>query len=560
MNFEPDFIRKAREKFSVSLYPWQQLVISNILAGYESYRQTLNECCIGEPDGEILYDQDGSSRAREIILLPTGAGKSLCFQVPSLILPGATLVVYPLLALMADQKRRLDGCGIESVVLKGGQSVEERKEIFEKIESGIKFIIANPEILSSEKILSELKKCNITHLVIDEAHCCTQWGDSFRPSYLELTKIVENLNPPVVTAFTATASPTVLNRINEIIFKGDAHIVRGDGDRTNLFFEVVKTESKDTSLLIQILKNKRPSVVFCNSRGGTEKTAKMLRRVLGENDIRFYHAGMEKQEKTDTEKWFHGNPRGILVCTCAWGMGVDKSDIKTVIHYNFPSTQEAYMQEAGRGGRDGSVSKAILLWSSSDEEKLTRIENEYITSPANFFRAYVSGDYCRRKILLCALGENNFLEKGTPAKVDGLEKYKINSSVITIMDFIASQPAAEYIPAEVPPEDTYPDLKYEEKSGICSGCDVCFGSKQEISDYNLVYDFIKKNNRRFTYESLVSTLIKIFNEETYKKYGKKVWEPENIKMILDFLISRKYIFLTKVIPEKSRVVINCKNV
>ena len=530
MNFEPDFIRKAREKFSVSLYPWQQLVISNILTGYETHCKTVSDSFNEEINSEILYDEDGCSRAREIVLLPTGAGKSLCFQVPSLILPGATLVIYPLLALMADQKRRLDSCGIDSVVLRGGQSIEERNMIFKKIDSGIKFIIANPEILSSGKILTELKKSNITHLVIDEAHCCTQWGDSFRPSYLELTKIVEFLDPPVVTAFTATASPTVLNRINEIIFKGDAHIVRGDGDRTNLFFEVIKTESKDTSLVLQILKNKRPAVVFCNSRSGTEKTAKMLRRILGEDDIKFYHAGMEKQEKTDTEKWFHDNPYGILVCTCAWGMGVDKSDIKTVIHYNFPSTQEAYMQEAGRGGRDGSISKAILLWSSRDEEKLIQVKNEYIT--------------------------NNFLEKGKPTKINNLEKYKINPSMITIMDFIASQPSPEYFSCEIPSEDSYPDLKYEEKNSICSGCDVCFGSKAGMSDSEIVYNFVKKNNRRFNYELLINNLLKSFNSETLKKYKIKIWEPENIKLILDFLLRQGRISITKFIPEKSRVIIN----
>lgn len=557
MDFEPGFIKKAKEKFSVSLYPWQQLVISNILAGYEAYCQA-SDCMVkNEYDSELLYDEDGSGRAREIVLLPTGAGKSLCFQVPSLVLPGATLVIYPLLALMADQKRRLDSCGIESVVLRGGQSVEERKEIFSKIESGIKFIIANPEILSSEKILSGLKKNGITHLVIDEAHCCTQWGDSFRPSYLELTKIVDYLNPPVVTAFTATASPLVLNRINEIIFKGDAHIVRGDGDRTNLFFEVVRCESKDTALVMQILKNRRPSVVFCNSRAGTEKTAKMLRRILGENDIRFYHAGMEKEEKTNTEKWFQNNPRGILVCTCAWGMGVDKSDIKTVIHYNFPSTQEAYMQEAGRGGRDGSVSKAILLWSSTDEKKLSEVKNAYITSPENFFKAYVSGNYCRRKILLGALGEKEFFENNEPLKVNNLDKYRINPAVTNIMDFIASQPSPQYIQGEVPAEDIYPDIKYEEKSSVCSGCDVCFGLKAGIEDFNLVYNFIRKNNKRFTYETLVSVLLKKFNSETYKKYKKIIWEPENIKMILDYLISNKYVSFTKFLPEKSRVTTMC---
>ena len=221
----------AMESFGIKyLFPWQRLVIANIMDAASGENQ------------EVLGNQ--------IVLLPTGAGKSMCFQVPAMLLSGPTLVIYPLLALMTDQQRRMEEGGIKCVVFRGGQSAEERENSFKMIEEGAKIIIANPEVLSSPALLERLKACGIQHVAIDEAHCVSEWGDSFRPAYLELGRILKELAVPVVTAFTATASPEVLSRVAEVLFEGSAHIVRSESDRPNIHYYVRSAPAKKTAALI----------------------------------------------------------------------------------------------------------------------------------------------------------------------------------------------------------------------------------------------------------------------------------------------------------------------
>ncbi|ULQ60511.1 DEAD/DEAH box helicase [Brucepastera parasyntrophica] len=306
------------------LFPWQRLVIANILDAIEAVRAAENK----DSDDEC-YDEDGAHRGRQIILLPTGAGKSLCFQLPALVLDKPTLVIYPLLALMGDQLRRMEENGIRPVLFRGNQNTEERENQYRRLDGRdgqppANLIIANPEILSVEKILKKIAERGVGHIAVDEAHCVSEWGDSFRPAYLDLKKIIEKLNPPAVTAFTATASPPVLERIAEILFDGRAHIVRGDSDRPNIQYSVIHCFNKPAALIRAVAGNQRPLVVFCSTRGQTERTALLLRETLNDTDIRFYHAGLEKEEKQKIESWFHGHERGILCTTCAWGMGVDK--------------------------------------------------------------------------------------------------------------------------------------------------------------------------------------------------------------------------------------------
>ena len=191
----------AQKSFGIKfLFPWQRLVIANILDSSGAENKDF------EIDGQI-NENDGVCRGKQIVLLPTGAGKSLCFLTPALLLDGPTLVMYPLLALMADQQRRMQEGSLSCVVFKGGQTQEEREENFRKIECGqARVILANPEVLQNEKIICRLKKCGIAHIAIDEAHCVSEWGDSFRPAYLTLGKIIKELGVKTVTAFTATAS------------------------------------------------------------------------------------------------------------------------------------------------------------------------------------------------------------------------------------------------------------------------------------------------------------------------------------------------------------------
>ena len=371
-----------------ALTPWQRLVIANIMDAAKS-------------DTKSSKDDDTDSLKKQIVLLPTGAGKSLCFQVPALLLSGATLVVYPLRSLMSDQERRIKAAGIECAVLRGGQSKDEREAAFSKIENGAKIIIANPEILVLPKIRARLKKCALAHIVIDEAHCVSEWGDSFRPAYLELGKIIDELNAPVVTAFTATASPEVLSRISDILFGGAAHIVRGESDRPNIRYCVRKTAAKQQALLQLLPRCKRPLLIFCSTRRGAEEASRGINACFGRGSARFYHAGLEREEKERIETWFFQSTDGILCATCAYGMGVDKPDIRTVIHVDAPETAERYLQEAGRAGRDGSGANAILLWSQED---CIRFADAAKKREGAAMRRFAETRGCRRLVLLDALG------------------------------------------------------------------------------------------------------------------------------------------------------------
>jgi ATP-dependent DNA helicase RecQ len=260
-----------------------------------------------DEDDEDKADSDRECLGRQIVILPTGAGKSLCFQLPAMLAEGPTLVIYPILGLMSDQERRLEERGFSPVVLRGGQSGEEREAVWEKLRSGqSKFIIANPEVLLTPQVIARLEGLKIIHIVIDEAHCVSEWGESFRPSYLEIRKITEAAKAPIITAFTATASAQVLEKIETYIF-GDSGALRiiGNPDRRNISYAARGCIVKNLAVRDLILKNQRPAIVFCSSRKGTEKLTGYLRNELSElgmpwaKEIRFYHAGLEREEKKD---------------------------------------------------------------------------------------------------------------------------------------------------------------------------------------------------------------------------------------------------------------------
>ena len=407
------------------LFPYQRLVVANILEAAEAAGLALawpggSELAPGDPPAEAFSDR--GRLGRQIVILPTGAGKSLCFQLPAMIIEGITLVIYPILSLMTDQKRRLNEKGVSLVVLRGGQTKEERDDIWEKLEAGeSRFVIANPEVLLTPQVMSRfakggLRKTRVAHVVIDEAHCVSEWGESFRPAYLEIGSIVKSIDAPLVTAFTATAGAAVLEKINKHIFdggetRGGAHLVMGNPDRANISYHAKGCVARDMAVRDLLLRNERPAIVFCSSRRGTERLAGYLRTSLREmgagwhGEVRFYHAGLSRGEKDDVEKWFMGSDRAVLCATCAYGMGVDKADIRTVIHRDCAPSVEAYLQESGRAGRDGKRSKAFLLWGPEDAAILRRAKTE-----AN--RARLSGllDYardtarCRRQSLLKMLG------------------------------------------------------------------------------------------------------------------------------------------------------------
>ncbi|WP_407397942.1 RecQ family ATP-dependent DNA helicase [Treponema sp.] len=465
----------AQKAFGITyLYPWQRIVIANILDA--QIPSELKEDP-GDSDDTELY------RGKQIVLLPTGAGKSLCFLTPSLLLKGATMVLYPLLALMSDQKRRMDEGGIQSVVFCGGQTKEQREENFRQIENGAKIILANPEVLQNQSLVDRLAKCNISHIAIDEAHCCAEWGDTFRPAYLGLGKVIEQINPPAVTAFTATASPQVLSRVSEILFGGMSHVVRSDSDRPNIHYEVINTYAKKRTAFMLAIQRSKPLIIFCGTRKKSEDMARELAAYYGTNKVKFYHAGMERSEKDTVEKWFYPRTDAILCCTCAFGMGIDKKDIHTVIHLEPSPTAEAYIQEAGRGGRDGSIADAVLLWSPRDSmaaEKFAKGSRERV------LKEFAESETCRRQVLLDALGG----------------------------------------------EQT-----------ACQGCDICKRGKPapKARDGQLVLDLVRHHPKRWTVDELNFQSAEFLNKKIAADHRMNFYEHSDTDEIISQLVDQKLI-------------------
>lgn len=408
---EDTLLALARDRFGLDyLFPYQRLVISNILAAAHG--------------GE----EDAGEYGKQIVILPTGAGKSLCFQLPAAALSGTTLVIYPLLSLMNDQARRMSDGGFSVVQLKGGQTREERRAALEQVRAGtLNFVITNPETLQDTSIRKVLRSSRLIHAVVDEAHCISEWGDSFRPLYLTLGEALVDLDVPIVTAFTATAGDHVLRRIREILFHDQgARVIRGNPDRENISYSVVPCISRLHALRAVFRTSAEcksrsrpgrtagssdtlpvwhsgepvplPAIVFCATRADTRLYAAHLERVLGSGKALYYHAGLDREEKKKVEERFFGATDTVLCATCAYGMGVDKPDIRAVIHTYLPATVEAFLQESGRGGRDRQPAFSIVLIDPSDEQRYREAD-----TPTTVQRmAFSSG--CRREPLLREMG------------------------------------------------------------------------------------------------------------------------------------------------------------
>lgn len=497
----------AWENFGIKyLYPWQRLVIANIMDAASGENQ------------EVL--------GKQIVLLPTGAGKSLCFQIPALLLQGPTLVIYPLLALMNDQFRRMIEGGMKCVIFRGGQTEEERESNFREIENDAKIIIANPEVLSNPKLLERLSECNICHVAIDEAHCVSEWGDSFRPLYLELGNVLKKLAVPVVTAFTATASPEVLSRIAEVLFEGEAHIVRSESDRPNIHYYVKKVSAKKTAALILAKTEQRPMIIFCGSRSRTEDMAQELNTAYGEGTAKFYHAGLEREEKNEVEEWFFKQKNAVLCATCAYGMGVDKKDIHTVVHLDPPLTAEAYIQEAGRGGRDGSVANAILLWSQEDSLRFAQFPSN---SRNAALRHFALDNSCRRQILLDSLGAEEAVCSGCDiCDAASAVKNKRNVLFLKQKDFLYKSRRLRSIC------NLYRESKIPVAPKVMPAGNL-------ISDTEIAYNIISLADKYFTPETLEPVLLSILNNFTLPLIGLCVWEHSAYSFILEALKSERRI-------------------
>ena len=327
-----------------------------------------------------------------LCIMPTGAGMSMCYQIPALLFDGVTIVVSPLISLMKDQVGSLVQSGVPAAYINSSLSYPQFLRVLSNVEHGkYKIIYVAPERLLTDGFLDTCKKIKISMVAVDEAHCVSQWGQDFRPSYLKIISFVESLaNRPIVGAFTATATNDVKEDIKKILRLENPFEITTGFDRPNLFFGVIKSSSKDEKLIDLIReRGDRSGIVYCATRKNVESVCEMLCD-NGFSAAR-YHAGLDEYERRKNQEDFVFDRKNIMVATNAFGMGIDKSNVTYVIHYNMPKNIESYYQEAGRAGRDGGEADCILLYSPKDvrlnrfmiensegNDELTIEENEQI--------------------------------------------------------------------------------------------------------------------------------------------------------------------------------------
>lgn len=450
-------------------------------------------------------------------VMPTGAGKSLCYQIPALMMEGITLVISPLISLMKDQVRALNGAGVHAAYFNSSLTINQYYKALELAKQGVyKIIYVAPERLLLEEFIDFAQSVKLSMVSIDEAHCVSQWGQDFRPSYLKIMEFVDRLEKrPVISAFTATATKEVKEDIISVLCLDNPMVVTTGFDRKNLFYAVKTPKDKYQEVEQYIKENQEKSgIIYCSTRENVEDVCQKLinHGILATR----YHAGLTDKERMKNQDDFIYDIKPVMVATNAFGMGIDKSNVRYVIHYNMPKNIESYYQEAGRAGRDGDASECILLYAPKDV-----ITNQFFIENNR---------------------ENNELDEETLELVKERDRERLKK--MTFYCF-TNECLRDYI------------LRYfgEYGSNYCGKCSNCLTEFETIDVTEIgkmLIGCVEASRQRYGITVILDTVhgsnnVKIrqyrMNENFY--YGSLSKTPiYRLRQVLNFLVLKEYLFLT----------------